>query len=203
MSLEQTKQKALDAIGHFDIKEAALAAKDLDFEIKKLSEVPDSNQEEINYSSYLLIRLKLLMLPLLRDEEVIRLIRTRLIWMMVDEEIELMERVETRQLACPISMRLEAVNQPIIEALHENQEEIGQGKIFIQGQNDAVLPAIKNWILDYDRTYGTRPQKDLVWLGYAANNKNAAALSPEEKSMLRKILKFYEFLKTIKRQEEM
>ena len=200
MPLEETKQKALEAISYLDAGDAQEAARDLDFEIKKMSGMPDANQEELNYLSYLLVRLKLLSLPNLADEDMARLFKTRLIWLMIDEEIDVTERIETRQLTCPESLRFEVVNQSIIDAIHENQEQIGQKKIFIQGSNEAVVPTIKNWILDYDRVYGTRPQRDLVWLGYTTSSRNAMNLNPEEKSMLRKILKLYEFLKTVKKQ---
>lgn len=199
---EDIKQRSLDAIMHFDIKEAALVVKDLDYELKKLSENLNSNPEEVNYLSYLLVRLKILMLPMLADEEVIRLFKTRFVWMIIDEELDLKERIETRQLTSPASVRFESVNGPIIEALHENEERIGQNKIFVQGNNEAVVSTIKNWLLDYDRTYGTGPLKDLVPLDYAANNRNAAPLSAEEKSVLRKVLKFYEFLKVVRKLEE-
>ncbi len=195
MFLEELKTQALDAISYFDIKAAAAAVKDLEFELRKMSEMPDASQEEISELYHLYIRLKLLALPMLKDEEAHRLFRTNLVLMANDEELELAERVETRQLTVPESLRFEMVNQPIIEAIHANEETIGQNSIFIPGEAGAVAPTIKNWLLDYDRTYGTHPQEDIKWLDYAAQSRNARTLNAEERSQLRKVLKFYEFLK--------
>lgn len=195
MLSEKTKQQALGAIFHFDIKEAEAAAKELEFELRKMSEMPNQNQEEISELYRLFIRLKLLTLPRLSDEETIKLFKTDLVLMVNDQELDLAERVETRQLTVPESLRKEMVNQPIIEAMHQNEETIGQNNIFIPGEPAAVAPTVKNWLADYDRTYGTEPQKDLVWLDYVAQSRNASTLSGEEKSVLRKVLKFYEFLK--------
>lgn len=195
MLTEETKQQALDAIFHFDIKEADVAAHDLEFELRKMSEAPDQNQAEIRELYHLFIRLKLLTLPRLSDDETLRLFKTNLILMVNDEEIEIAERVETRQLTVPKSLRYEMVNAPIIEAIHANEETIGQNRIFVPGEPAAVAPTVKNWLLDYDRTYGTQVQKDIVWLDYVSQSRNASTLSAEEKSILRKVLKFYEFLK--------
>jgi hypothetical protein len=191
---EQNKQKALDAISYFDIKEAREISKELEFQVKKMSETA-GNDKEIEECSALLTRLKILTLPLLADEEVMRLIRMRAVEMLRDADLDLAERVETRLLTVPPLLRYEMVNQPIIEALHKNQETIGDERIFVSGNPEAQDPTVENWLLDYDRTFGTGPQKDLVWLEYVNSGANAARLETKEKEVLRKLLKFYEFLK--------
>lgn len=193
ISFEQIKQHAQKAIFYLDIKEAASALKDIEFALRKTS---DSNKNGEATELYLIfIRLKLLLIVRQSDEDLKKLFKMNLILMVNDSEIDLADRVEARQLIFSDSLKYEMVNRLIIEAIHANEELIGQNGIFISGESAAVAPTVKNWLLDYDRTYGTEPQKDIVWLDYVAQSRNTGALSAEEKSTLRKVLKFYEFLK--------
>lgn len=194
-NIDELKQQALDAIFHFDMKEARDIAKEIEFQAKKLSETGGGNSGETEELSKLLIRLKLLTLPLLKDDEVLRLIRESILEMLNDQDLDLAERIEARQLTVPESLRMEMVNQPIIEALHENIERIGERKVFISGENAPVLPTLKNWLLDYDRTFGTGLQSDLAWLEYVKKNAASARLTPQETETLRKVFKSYEWLK--------
>ena len=193
-SFTQLKQQALDAVSYLDADEAQNIAKELEFQMENLSGMAN-NEKEIGELSVLLTRLKLLALPLLRDEEVNRLMRERAVEMLTDPDLDARERVETRQLVAPSLLRFETVNQPIMEALHQNQETIGDKKIFVPSRPEAVEPTVENWLLDYDQTFGTGQQKDLVWLEYVNTGKNPIHLEAKDKDTLRKLLKFYEFLK--------
>ncbi|MBU4338031.1 hypothetical protein KKB43_05210 [Patescibacteria group bacterium] len=192
---EEIKQRALGAIFHFDMKEAREIAKEIDYRIKKLSESHGNGAGEIAELSALLIRLRLLTLPLLKDEEALRLVKESAAEMINDPDLVLAERIDGRQLTFPKSLRYEMVNQPIMEALHENIERIGEGRIFVTGSKSPELSTIKNWLLDYDRAYGTEPQKDLTWLEYAKKNAISARLNSSQADTLRKLLKLYEWLK--------
>lgn len=192
---EELKQNAFDVIFHFDMKEARVVVSELEYQMQKMQEFSGSNAEVIAELSILLIRLKMLALPLLKDEEVLRLVKENVVEMISDPELVFEERIEAKQLAFPGSVRFEMVNQPILEALHENNEQIGEVKIFVTGSKTPELPTVKNWLLDYDRTYGTEPQKDLTWLDYAKKNAISARLDSVQADTLRKLLKLYEWLK--------
>ncbi len=196
MLLKEIKQNALDAISYFDIKEARETAKELEFQIKKLSEKSGS-EKEIQEYFILLTRLKLLTLPLLRDEEANKLVKEKAIELLADADLDLAERVEARQLTVAESLRYENSNQPLIEAIHQNEETIGRERIFVSGNPEPQVPTVANWLLDYDRTFGTGPQKDLTWLEYVNSGANASRLEAKDKEVLRKLLKFYEYLKPI------
>lgn len=193
--LDELKQQALDAIFHFNMKEAREVAQEIEYQIKKLSDFSGNNKEQISELSALLIRLRLLILPLLKDDEMARLIKTRAIEMIQDPDLVFEERVEARQLVFPKSLRFEMVNRPIMDALHENGEAISEGKILVTGVKTAELSMVKNWLLDYDRTYGTEPQKDLTWLDYTKRNAIIAHLDSGQADTLRKLLRLYEWLK--------
>lgn len=192
--LENLKQQSLEAILSFDVGGASGLIKELEFQIQKLSELEDGEEQFIEYSG-LLTRLKMLRFAVLSDEEAIRLISENTIQMVNDPDLVLEERIEARQLAVIDFMRYETVNQPIMEALHKNTELIGDEKILVTGAENPELPYIKNWLLDYDRTHGTQPQKDLTWLDYAKKNVISAHLNPAQADTLRKVLRLYEWLK--------
>lgn len=193
-TFDQLKEQAQKAIFYSETKESRELIKEIEFQIKKLS-ASGGNREGIDELSKILTRLKMFKLATLTDEEVNRLIKEKAIVMLNDPDLDLVERVETRQLTVPPLLRYEMVNQPIIEALHQNMETIGDERIFVSSNPEAQEPTVENWLLDYDRTYGTDPQKDLVWLEYVNSNANAERLSTKDKETLRKLLKFYEFLK--------
>ncbi len=195
MILDDLKQQAQDAIFHFDMKEAREIAKELEYRINDPSMSYRGNSAETQELTNFLIRLKLLILPLLKDEEAYRLIKESAVGMISDQELEVAERIEGRQLTFPESLRFEMVNQPIMEALRENNEMIGERRIYVMGSKDTEMPTVKNWLLDYDRTYGTGSQKDLTWLEYAKKNAVSAHLDTAQADILRKLLKFYEWLK--------
>lgn len=192
---DELKQQAQDAIFHFDMKEAREIAKEVEYLIIKLSESRGNDREEIGELLGLLIRLKLLILPLLKDEELARLIKESAVEMISDPDLVLEERIEGRQLTVPQSLRFEMVNQPIMEALHENTERISEGKIYVVGSETPEMSMVKNWILDYDRINGTGPQKDLVWLDYVKKSAITARLDAAQADTLRKVIKLYEWLK--------
>lgn len=193
--LEQIKQKSNQAVDYLDIAVAKDLVEEIDFILKKISETPENNEQEIEEYSNLLIRLKLVRLPFLKDAEMIRFLKESLTGALSVDEINIMERIETRQLLFPRETRLEMVNQPIMEALHENNQQIGNDRIYIIGAQSPELPTVKNWLLDYDRTFGTGPQKDLTWLEYAKKNAVVAHLDTIQADSLRKVLKLYEWLK--------
>lgn len=192
--LEQLKQQAQKVISYLEIKEAHDLAKEIEFQLKK-GEESGNKIDENEELSKILVRLKMLRLALLKDEEVPQLIKENVMEMLNDPDLDLVERIEARQLTVPESLRYELVNQPIMEALRKNEQEIGNAKIFIEGMPEAVPSTLENWLLDYDRTFGTEPQKDLNWLNYVGMGKNSARLSQEDKEILRKVFKLYEFLK--------
>lgn len=199
---EELKTQALEAIAHFDAKEAREIIKELEYQIKKASDFTGGSTADLPEMKSLFIRLKLLAFPLLRDDEMIKLIKENAIEMINDTDLVFAERVEARQMGYPESQRFENVNIPVMAALHENNQLIGDGRIYVVGAKSPELPTVKNWFLDYDRIHGTEPQKDLAWLEYVKKNAVSAHLNSSQADTLRKLLKLYEFLKKLNKYEE-
>lgn len=194
-SIEQLKQQAEKAIFYSETKEVGELIKEIEFQIKKLSASGGDNKEQIEELSKILTRLKMFKLATLADEEINRLIKEKTLTMLGDPDLDLIDRIEARQLTFSELLKYEMVNQPLIEAIHQNIETISNERIFISGNPEPQVPTVANWLLDYDRTFGTGPQKDLTWLEYINSGVNASRLGAKEKETLRKLLKFYEFLK--------
>lgn len=187
---------------HFDMKEAREIVKELDYQIKSATDLTAGISVDLPELKALAIRLRLLILPLLKDDEMYRFIKESAVEMVNDPDLVFAERVEARQLAYPESQRFEVVNIPVMNALHENNELISEGRIYVTGAKTAELSTVKNWFLDYDRIHGTQPQKDLTWLEYVKKNAVVAQLTSPQADTLRKLLKLYEFLKTLREYKE-
>lgn len=194
MSLDELKQQSQKAIIYSELKEAGVLVKDIEFQLGKLIEA-GGKSEEIEELVKILVRLKMLRLALLSDGEVYELIKEKAITLLEDPDMDLAERIEARLLVFPESLRTEMVNQPIIEALHQNMEMIGDERILVQSNPNAEEPTVQNWLADYDRTFGTEPQKNLVWLEYVNSGANSLRLDTNGRELLRKLIKLYEFLK--------
>ncbi len=173
-------------------------AKILAEELRRLLIVMDNDytisEEGKKFWHDLLVRLQLQALALFSEEEIAEMFKKNLLEMLSDQEIDLYERFNAKQIVMPYEL-MEDFLILLLEAIHENEQTIGQNGIFIPGEVAAVDPTVRNWLLDYDRTYGTEAQEDVVLIDYVAQSRNTSTLNAEDKSMLRKVLKFYEFLK--------
>lgn len=193
--LEVLTKKSQDAIFYSELKDAGEVIKDINFELEKLQDEFGANNTESEEYLKILSRLKMLRMALITDEDVTELFSNHTVEMFNDPDMDLFDRVEARQLVYSEFLRFEEVNKRIIEAMHLDEEEIGDAKIFVEGIPEAVPPTVHNWLADYDRTYGTEPQSDLVWLNYVTRGKNSARLNEESRELLRKLIKLYEYLK--------
>ncbi len=193
-SKENLKNQIEDCLLHRDTSGAKVLAEDLRRSMIALYNDSGVSDEEKIFWHNLLVRLQLQAMALFSEEEIAEFFKRNFVKMATDEETDLYERFHSKQIIIPYEL-MEDFLLLIIEAIHANEETIGQNGIFVPGEPAAVAPTVKNWLLDYDRTYGTQVQKDIVWLDYVSQSRNASTLSAEEKSILRKVLKFYEFLK--------
>lgn len=179
---------------HHDTSAAYALAEDLRRLLKEDERENNLTEEEkANYKNFL-ARLQLQALSLFSEEEIAEFFKKNFLKMANDPEISLYDRFKSKQLAMPYEFAEDFLLQ-IIEALRKNEETIGKERIFVSGNPEPQVPTAANWLLDYDRTYGTEPQSDLTWLEYINSGANANRLGAKEKETLRKLLKFYEFLK--------
>lgn len=88
----------------------------------------------------------------------------------------------------------EPINHKFIEAVENSLDLIGSKDIYID--NKSVKPFIKNWIYDY-RAFKTPVAKRgaTEQTLYINQSANVRSLNPQERDLLRRILKFYDWLR--------
>ncbi|MBU3964975.1 hypothetical protein KJ575_00905 [Patescibacteria group bacterium] len=183
-----------NCLSYHDTSAAYVLAEDLRRLLREDEKENDLTEEEkISYKNFL-VRLQLQSLPLFSEEEIAEFFRKNFLKMVNDPDINLYDRFKAKQIAMPYEFAEDFLLQ-IIEAIHRNEETIGKERIFISGNPEPQVPTVANWLLDYDRNFGTEPQKDLTWLEYVNSGANASRLNAKDKKVLRKLLKFYEYLK--------
>lgn len=84
--------------------------------------------------------------------------------------------------------------QRLLTALGRNQERISTQNITVEGQVNAT-PTVQNWLKDFEAFLLQTGNRTLAQKEYLGKNKNAQALSREDKQVLQKILDLFIWLK--------
>jgi arsenate reductase-like glutaredoxin family protein len=86
----------------------------------------------------------------------------------------------------------DSLEEKIIELLYNNNEILTSGSLLIDDRE--VQPTISNWLKDFIKINGSELFDELKLVEYLSNSINAKKLKPEEKDLLRKLLKLYQNL---------
>lgn len=84
------------------------------------------------------------------------------------------------------------LEEKVINALYNNQELISQKTINLEGRE--VKASIANYLKDFIKNYGSEMPDNLVLANYLNSSVNVKKLSPQEKSILNRVLKTYKNL---------
>lgn len=77
-----------------------------------------------------------------------------------------------------------------VEALlYNNQEKLSDHQIILDGH--PASPSIANWLKDFIKKYGSDLFDEVVLAEYLSQSPNVKSLKPEEKELVRKVLKLY------------
>ena len=77
-----------------------------------------------------------------------------------------------------------------VEALlYNNQEKLSDHQIILD--NHPASPSIANWLKDFIKKYGSDLFNEVVLAEYLSQSPNIKSLKPEEKELVRKVLKLY------------
>lgn len=86
----------------------------------------------------------------------------------------------------------ENLEEKVISALYANQEKLTGQKLIVDGQE--VVPTASNWLKDFIKVNGSDMFNEIVLAEYLTNSENVKKLKPEEKDLVRKLLKLYKNL---------
>jgi len=73
--------------------------------------------------------------------------------------------------------------------LYNNQEKIGDHQIILD--NHPASPSIANWLKDFIKKYGSDIFNEVILAEYLSQSLNVKQLKPNEKELVRKLLKLY------------
>lgn len=190
---EEIKEAAFELVDHLMAPEARQIANELERKIGPAlqSEAPDL------YRKYrqIVICLKFVGLITLDKETFLKLIQFNLLEALYNR-IDINERMTGRMYILPAGAWLDETEQAL-KVLKQNNQWLGSQKIVLQGDSETSVPSIKNWLTDYDRTFGPEKHSALERQQYLAQNPNVRLLSPLEKNALQMLLRFYDNLKPI------
>ena len=199
-AFEEIKKQAEDFVFHRDVREALELVKTFEAVAKNNPRLKYQLRDEKPklYSQYinLIVRLKLVCLPLLSYEEVAEFIEENFAKAVDDPDNDIEERIETRLMVLPDVIR-DDLRELIYKALRNNEEKLGKDRIIIKGEEEPQLPLIKNWLFDYDRTIGIEKHSNIEKAQYISHNSNIARLSKPDKEKIHKLLRFYDEMKPI------
>jgi hypothetical protein len=83
----------------------------------------------------------------------------------------------------------EGLDDEMQRLLYINQEKISNHHIILDGH--PASPSIANWLKDFIKKYGSDIFNDVTLIEYLTQSLNVKVITPEEKELVRKVLKLY------------
>lgn len=83
----------------------------------------------------------------------------------------------------------EALEDRVESLLYINQEKLSDHQIILDGH--PASPSIANWLKDFIKKYGSNLFNEVTLAEYLSQSPNIKSIKPEEKELVRKILKLY------------
>lgn len=83
----------------------------------------------------------------------------------------------------------ETLEDRVEALLYVNQEKLSNHQIILDGH--PASPSIANWLKDFIKKYGSDLFNEVILAEYLSQSPNIKLLKPEEKELVRKVLKLY------------
>lgn len=83
----------------------------------------------------------------------------------------------------------EELEEKVINILYNNDERLTTNQIMFEDR--PVAPTVSNWIKDFIKLNGSEMFSDLALAEYLSTASNAKKLNPDEKNLVRRVLKLY------------
>ncbi len=190
---EKIQRFYLDCLEHLLIPESRRFADLLENKIGAALQA--SNPDFYQKYQQMIILLKFIALVTLDKNTMLKLFQFHILDVLASG-IDLNDRMTGRMYLLPdLAWNDEA--QDILQALKENKQRLGSQSIILKDDIAPSAPLIKNWLADYDRTFGPEKQSVLQQQQYLTQNPNVKLLPEPEKNILKQIIQFYDNLKPI------
>jgi hypothetical protein len=190
---EQVKNAYLDCAEHLLIPESRRFTDLLESKIGATLQA--SNPEFYLKYQQMIVLLRFISLVTLDKNTLLKLFQFHTLDALA-ASIDLNDRMTGRMYLIP-EIAFEDETNEIIVALKENKQRLGSQSIVLKDDTAPSAPLVKNWLTDYDRTFGPEKQTSLQQQQYLAQNPNVKTLTEQEKNILLSLLQFYDNLKPI------
>ncbi len=89
-----------------------------------------------------------------------------------------------------------AMRRRYIQRFHENMERLGSAPLTMKESSDSEEPFVSNWLRDYDQFFESfRIRSGFEQASYLSQSANVKKLNENEKEILAKLLRLYDFMR--------
>lgn len=193
--LRQLQVVADEYLKGADVGEAQEVLNHLLAVFKRYPEFPTEHSELWPTYRSVLVQLRWTALPVLTDDEVEDLFRQNLLYAF-GRAVEIEEKLGGLFRIHKDVETLGYRRLMVLRGLKDNQEWIGKISIMIDGSRVPAAPTVKNWLQDYDSSAPSGHSRGvLAEENYLAQSVNCKKISAEQREIIRRLVKVYDFLR--------
>ncbi|MDD5731451.1 MAG: hypothetical protein PHU42_00930 [Patescibacteria group bacterium] len=195
--LESAKKRLDDILNYDSGKEARDFAYDLEKVLKENPDFEKASPDLYNQYQDLIVKLKLVGLQFLKDEEIVPVLKDHFSIMLLSfppVTNDIVDKLRAHLVGIPVYEERDTLKGEIMKILVESQETITTNNL--RDENGiGQPPTIANWIKDYLRETQGPEDESLKLIMYLTNARGKMNLSDKEADALKSFLSLYEFLR--------
>lgn len=189
----QVKEQAEEYITFDMFREAFSLSKALEKALNKNIYIKDNASNLYNEYWKMIIRLKWVGLPIMREEEIINLFQNNFTKIFGIEGYNVWEKLKTVLISIIVLEDRDKLKAIIRNSLANNQERLTRNKIKIN--NEEKESTVGNWLLDYTRNLGSGAVDKFKLTQYLVNGENLKKLEENDRHRVKALFKLFEKLK--------
>lgn len=194
--LESAKKQLEDFLNYNSGKEARDFVYDLEKVLRGNPDFETSSPDLFNEYQNIIIKMKLVALPFLKDEEIIAALKDHFSIMLLSfppVTNDIVDKLTAHLVGIPLYEERDTLKGKIREILFESQEKITTNGI--KDENGIEQPpTISNWIKNYLNEVKGAEEDSLKQTMYLYNARTKMNLSDKEQEAVKMLLTLYEFL---------
>lgn len=191
---ERINRRLADVMAEDDVRGALIFSRNMKFYLSSkdnaaLNNTPDMRDE---YEKMLAMA-QFVCLSAINERDIIALYETKILEALMIENYDAIAKVRGKLLSTPDFSERDVLRRKLREALTRNIERIGAQKITI---NDGkVEPTIGQWLRKYSGVVGATPVSSVQLNQFLSSDSDVTRLTPVDKTLLRKLISLFEYLK--------